>query len=73
MQFTADAIGKRVVAGPMEATATGNILMQAHATGQVKNIEQIRQIVRNSFDVKEYLPTDITVWQVQSEKYKTIS
>jgi len=72
-QFTADATGKKVVAGPIEATATGNILMQAKATGQVESMQQIRQIVRNSFDVKEYLPKDISVWQAQSEKYKPIS
>ena len=72
-QFTADATGKKVVAGPIEATATGNILMQAKATGQVESMKQIRQIVRNSFDVKEYAPKDISVWQAQSENYKSIS
>ncbi|MEN8128109.1 MAG: rhamnulokinase family protein [Planctomycetota bacterium] len=72
-QFAADATGKQVIAGPVEATATGNILMQAKATGQVESMKQIRQIVRNSFDVKEYLPKDSSAWQVQSEKYKPIS
>jgi rhamnulokinase len=62
-----------VVTGPVEATASGNILMQAKATGQITSMEQIRKIIRNSFDVKEYLPKDISVWQGQREKYKTIS
>ncbi len=71
-QFTANATGKKVIAGPIEATASGNILMQAKAVGQVQSLEQIRQIVRNSFDVKEYLPQDTSVWQQQSKKYKFI-
>jgi rhamnulokinase len=72
-QFAANATGKKVVTGPIEATASGNILMQAKAAGQVKSMEHIRQIVQNSFDVKEYLPSDISAWQVQSKKYKSIS
>jgi rhamnulokinase len=69
-QFTADAIGKKVVTGPIEATASGNILMQAMAAGQVKSLNQIRQIVRNSFELKEYLPEDQKSWKIHNEKYK---
>ena len=71
-QFAANATGKKVITGPIEATASGNILMQAKATGQVASTEQIRQIVRNSFAVKEYLPKDVSVWQGYSEKHKHI-
>ncbi|MHC5123897.1 MAG: FGGY-family carbohydrate kinase, partial [Planctomycetota bacterium] len=71
-QFTADATGKKVITGPIEATASGNILMQAKAVGQLQSLEQIRHIVRTSFDVKEYLPQDVSVWQQQSKKYKLI-
>ena len=70
-QFTADATDKKVITGPIEATASGNILMQAKATGQVADMQQIRQIVRNSFDVKTYLPANTSVWQTQSQKHKT--
>jgi sugar (pentulose or hexulose) kinase len=70
-QFAASATGKRVVTGPIEATASGNILMQAKAIGQVKSMEHIRKIVRNSFDVKEYFPQDTPAWKEQSKKYKT--
>ena len=70
-QFTANATAKKVITGPIEATASGNILMQAKAVGQVQSFKQIRQIVRNSFDVKEYLPEDIYTWQQQSKKYKS--
>ena len=70
-QFTAGATGKRVLAGPIEATASGNILMQAKAAGQIAGMDRIRQIVRNSFDLKEYLPGDTSVWTAQSKKYHT--
>ncbi len=68
-QFTANAIGKRVVAGPIEATASGNILIQAKATGQIKTLAEAREIVRNSFDLKEYQPEDSQLWE---EQYKLV-
>jgi rhamnulokinase len=61
-QFTANALGKKVVTGPIEATASGNILMQARATGQVKSLAEVREIVRNSFDLKEYQPQESEIW-----------
>ena len=63
-QATADACGCRVVAGPIEATAIGNIMMQAVADGAVANIDEARQVIRSSFEVTEYLPTsrNATEW-----------
>jgi rhamnulokinase len=58
-QLTADATGKKVTAGPVEATAIGNILMQARATGQLGGISQARGLVRNSFTPKQYLPENV--------------
>ena len=55
-QLTADATGKIVTAGPVEATAIGNILMQARAAGQLGDISQARSLVRRSFTPKEYRP-----------------
>jgi sugar (pentulose or hexulose) kinase len=55
-QLTADATGKIVTAGPVEATATGNILMQACATGQLNSISQARHLVRRSVTPTEYHP-----------------
>jgi sugar (pentulose or hexulose) kinase len=55
-QLTADATGKIVAAGPVEATAIGNILMQARATGQLGSISQARGLVRRSFTPKQYRP-----------------
>ena len=55
-RFTANGTGRKVLAGPVEATAIGNILMQAYAAGEVSDINEARQIVRNSFEIKEYEP-----------------
>ncbi len=68
-QFAANATGKKVVAGPAEATAAGNILMQAKATGQIKSLDEAREIVRNSFELKEYKPRDVSLWR---ERYNEI-
>jgi rhamnulokinase len=53
-QLTADVCKKAVITGPVEATAIGNILVQAIATGAVKDLAEARQIVRDSFPVKRY-------------------
>ncbi len=55
-QFTADATGCRVLAGPVEATALGNILMQAIATGHLSSVAEGREAIRRSQPVAEYLP-----------------
>jgi rhamnulokinase len=68
-QFTANAIGRNVITGPIEATASGNILMQAIATGQIKSIDEARRIVRNSFDLKEYRPQDQRLWEQKYVQY----
>jgi rhamnulokinase len=61
-QAAADACARRVVAGPVEATATGNLMMQAVAAGDVKSIAEAREVIRNSFTVDEYLPHDTGAW-----------
>ena len=53
-QLTADVTGRRVIAGPAEATAAGNALTQAMGTGDVQSLEELRAIVRHSFEVEEY-------------------
>jgi sugar (pentulose or hexulose) kinase len=70
-QFTANALGKKVITGPIEATASGNILMQAKATGQIKTLAKAREIVRNSFELKEYQPQDASLWEKQYKKVKS--
>ncbi|GAB4548044.1 MAG: rhamnulokinase family protein [Anaerolineae bacterium] len=61
-QLTADAIGRRVITGPIEATTVGNVLMQAMALGHLASLEEVRQVVRNSFEVTTYEPTDRAGW-----------
>jgi rhamnulokinase len=55
-QLTANSTGLKVISGPVEATAIGNILMQAMAVGEVNSISEAREIVRNSFNVEVYTP-----------------
>jgi rhamnulokinase len=63
-QFAADAMNRMVIAGPVEATATGNILVQAIALGKISNLAQAREIVRNSFEVETYIPNpNRTSWE----------
>jgi rhamnulokinase len=57
-QLAADVCQCRVVAGPVEATAAGNILTQLLGTGGLSSLEELRQVVRNSFEVEEFLPSD---------------
>ncbi len=55
-QLTADCTGKQVVCGPIEATATGNLLMQVRATGELASLAEVRQVVRNSFELEQFDP-----------------
>lgn len=61
-QFTADACQRRVLAGPKEATALGNLMMQAMAAGAVGSIREARQAIANSFKIDEYLPQAGAAW-----------
>ena len=62
-QMTADACGVPVAAGPEEATAIGNLMMQTIAAGKVANLKEARQVVAASFDLKHYEPcTDREMW-----------
>lgn len=61
-QAAADACGRRVLAGPVEATALGNIMMQAVAAGEVGSIAQAREIIRQSFPLDEYQPQNTASW-----------
>jgi rhamnulokinase len=71
-QMTADACEREVVAGPVEATAAGNILVQAMATGDVKSLDEARDIVRTSFDVKQYHPQQPKAWNDAYARYREV-
>ena len=68
-QFTANAIGLTVVSGPSEATAIGNILMQAKAAGIVNSKDEMRQIVRNSTELEEFQPQNSDEWGEMYKRY----
>lgn len=71
-QAAADACHRRVVAGPVEATAIGNVMMQAIAAGAAKDIAQARDIVRESFTVEEYEPRDPAKWDEAYARFEKI-
>jgi len=68
-RFTANAINRPVIAGPIEATAIGNLSSQLISLGEVSNLAQARQVVRNSFPLETYLPEDAEQWNFAYEKY----
>jgi len=72
-KMTAEATGRRVLAGPVEATAMGNIMVQLIALGEVKDIAEAREFIKHSFEKEEYLPTEGTkVWDEAFARFKMI-
>ena len=71
-QWTADATGLPVVAGPAEATAIGNIMVQALALGYVKSLAEIRNTIRNSVALKSYEPRGVKEWDTAYERFLNI-
>jgi len=67
--FTANAIGIPVIAGPSEATAMGNILLQAKAAGLVQDKSQMREIVRNSVELSTFTPNNTSLWDNHYNNY----
>jgi len=61
-QFTADCTGRMVITGPVEATAMGNLLMQARALGHVESLAHLREVVRNSSSLGSYQPQPNSAW-----------
>jgi rhamnulokinase len=68
-QLIANATNRLVYAGPVEATATGNALVQALALGYIKSHEEMRTIVRNSFEVKPYEPVYTGDWDIAYKRF----
>lgn len=68
-QFTADASGRTVVAGPVEATALGNIGLQMLATGAVSTIAEARAVIDRSFPVQRFEPTQTDRWDAQYRRF----
>jgi rhamnulokinase len=71
-QFTANATARLVLAGPVEATAMGNILTQALAHGRVSTLADIRAVVAASHEPTRYEPQDPRVWESAFQRFKTL-
>lgn len=72
-QATANATGRQVIAGPVEATAMGNILVQAIAMKEIKNQSELRKIIRNSNTLRTFLPTHPSAWTQAFNKFTQLS
>ena len=62
-QFASNSTGLEVIAGPAEATSIGNIIMQAIAVGELKDLADARRVIKNSIEVKSYYPSNVEAWQ----------
>jgi rhamnulokinase len=71
-QFTADACGIPVIAGPVEATAIGNVLVQAIAKKKIESIKSGREIIAHSFPMKTFLPAKTEQWNDIFQKNKSL-
>jgi rhamnulokinase len=71
-QFTADATGCRVVAGPVEATAAGNVLAQMLALGHLNTLAEGRALVRRSFEVSTFEPSESAPWEEAYRRYMAL-
>ena len=72
-QFVADCTGRRVIAGPSEATAIGNILTQAIGAGELSGLEELRAVVRNSFEPVTVEPHPSAQWDDAYRRYRAIA
>ena len=71
-RFTADAIGRPVLAGPVEATAMGNVLIQAIAVGRVPSLAEGRAIVRRSTEVRQFAPLNPEAWEAVAGRFEAL-
>ena len=71
-QFTANAIGRKVIAGPSEATAIGNVMIQAMAAGVVSSLQEMRAIIHASIETEEFIPQDADAWEQAYQKFITL-
>jgi sugar (pentulose or hexulose) kinase len=68
-QMTADASGLRVLAGPSEATALGNVVAQMMARGDIGSLAEGRVLIRNSFEIGEFTPRDTAAWDDKAARF----
>lgn len=68
-QFAANSCGVEVLAGPQEATAIGNVMLQAKAGGHVADVWDMRRIIADSVELRHFMPQDSAMWDAGYEKY----
>lgn len=71
-QFAANATGRTVLAGPVEATACGNVLIQALTLGHLPNLTALREVVRASFPIRKFQPEQSNDWQQASARFAAL-
>jgi rhamnulokinase len=71
-RFTADACEVEVVAGPVEATALGNLLVQAIAAGEIGGLAEGRRVVAESFSLRTFRPADPGPWSAAAERWEAL-
>jgi rhamnulokinase len=71
-QFTADACARPVYAGPVEATAVGNVLLQMTARGKIGSLADARAVVARSFPVVTYEPRDTAAWADAAGRFEAL-
>ena len=71
-QFTANATGSRVIAGPIEATALGNIAVQLLGQGAIKDLAEARAVIAASTELKFYEPQDTDAWETALATYRKL-
>ncbi len=71
-QMAADACGRRVLAGPVEATAIGNVMMQVVARGEVASVAQAREVIHGSFQVESYTPQNTQPWDDAYARFERV-
>jgi rhamnulokinase len=69
-QFTADAVGKTVLAGPAEATALGNVAIQILASGGGSSLAEVRSMVERSFPTEIFEPRETEKWERQARRFQ---
>ena len=71
-RLTADITGKPVVAGPAEATAAGNVMVQALARGRVSSLDQVRRVIAASTPLQQYDPDPAADWDDAIDRFETV-
>jgi len=71
-QFTANALGLPVMAGPEEATAVGNMMVQAKGLGIISTMQDALPLIKKAFPIKQYNPTDRKIWEQTYHRFREI-